>query len=386
MKYKWLIFTPLLALLATLVLAWQLGLFNQILVSLSTPTCSDPVLTTLPTTDENIDSITPLGNISLPNHALPTDHTYYMLKRGADGLPIKTEVFAPANLVVERISYISTTRNGQLFDADYKVDMVPCKKVTIQFDHIRELSPRLATAYKASKARCYENRRAGDLNTYCDAEMNVKLSAGDLVGTAGGGTPSGFDFGATDSRQKPMEFANNKRYRNSYRQTSCPYDLFSPDLKSHLYPFLGSNDQPRLIEPICGTIAQDMPGTAQGNWYQGKGSSDELERQGKTVSLIHDNVDPGLGLIVLGSTFSKVAFSPTHAGVVNREFAEITPGQEIYCYQPDVEGSRVSYGTQSQFKGSVLIHLSSASQLDVEVRSEDCSGSNTFSHPTRFMR
>lgn len=386
MKHKWLIFIPLLILLAAFGFAWQFGLSNQILVSLNTPACSDPVLTTLPTSDENIESITPLGNISLPNHALPTDHTYYMLKRGADGLPLKTEVFAPANLVVERISYISTTRNGQLFDADYKVNMVPCKKVGIQFDHIRELSPKLAEAFKASNPRCQENQRAGDLNKYCDVEMNVKLSAGELVGVAGGGTPTGFDFGATDERQKLLEFANNKRYRSSYRQTSCPYDLFSPELKSQLYKFLGSNDQRRVIEPICGTIAQDVSGTAQGNWYLGNGSSDELERQGKMVALIHDNVDPKLGLFVLGNTFSKVVFSPTHSGLINREFSEVIPGQEIYCYQPDEVGSRASYGTHTQFKGSVLIQMPSASELDVEVRPEDCSDSIAFTRPTRFIR
>lgn len=309
-----------------------------------------------------------------------------MLKRGANGLPLDTEVFAPANLIVTRITHISSIHNGQLRENDYKLDMVPCKNVGIQFDHIRELSPKLAGAYKASKPKCQENQRAGNLNRYCSIDMNIKLVAGELIGVAGGSMATGLDFGATDGRQKPLEFANNKRYRNNYRQTLCPYDLFSPELKSHLYQFLGSNEQRREIEPICGTIAQDVPGTAQGNWYQGKGSSDELERQGKMVALIHDNVDPKLGLIVLGNTFSKVVFSPTHSGLLNREFAAVVPGQDIYCYQPNTTGSRVSYGTHGQFKGSVLIRLPSASELDVEVKSEDCSSNTTFTSPTRFIR
>lgn len=385
MKRKWLIFIPLLILFVAFGLAWRFGLLNSALVSLNTPVCSDPILTTAPTTDENIASITPLGNISLPNHALPTEHTYYVLKRGANGLPLNTEVFAPANLIVTRITHISSSHNGQLRDNDYKVDMVPCKKVGIQFDHIRELSPALATAYDASKPRCQENQRAGDLNKYCSTEMNIKLSAGDLIGEAGESGTTGFDFGATDGRKKKLEFANNKRYRNNYRQTLCPYDLFKPEIKSHLYKFLGSDDQHRVVKPICGTIAQDIPGTAQGNWFEDKGSSDELERKGKTVALIHDNVDPRLGLIVLGSSFSKVVFFPTHFGLINREFAEIIPGQEIYCYHPDATGSRVSYGSSGQFKGSVLIRLPSATELDVEVRSEDCS-STGFKNPTRFIR
>lgn len=198
--------------------------------------------------------------------------------------------------------------------------------------------------------------------------------------------PTGFDFGATDGRQKPLEFANNKRYRNTTRQTVCPYDLFSSELKNHLYQFIGSNNQRRVIEPICGTIAQDIPGTVQGNWYLGKGKSDELERQGKMVALIHDNVDPKLGLVVLGETFNKIVFSPTNSGLINREFAQITAGQEIYCYQPDAVGSRVSYGTQGQFKGSVIIRLPSVSELDIEVRQQDCNHSITFTNPTRFIR
>lgn len=140
MKYKWLIIVPLI-LIVVFGLIWKLGFLNSPLIGLTAPGCSNPILTTLPTSDENIESITPLGNISLPNHALPTEHTYYVLRRGTDGLPLKTEVFSPANLVVERITYISTTRNGQVFDGDYKIDMVPCKKVGIQFDHIRTLSP-----------------------------------------------------------------------------------------------------------------------------------------------------------------------------------------------------------------------------------------------------
>ena len=385
MRHTWFI-VLLLILIVVSGLGWKLRFLNPLLVSLTAPACSDPVLTTLPTSDENIDSITPLGNISLPNHLLPTEHTYYMFKRGTDGLPLKTEVFSPANLVVERITYISTTRNGQLFDADYKVDIVPCKKVSIQFDHIRTLSPKLASAYAASKPRCQENQRAGDLNQYCHAEINIKLSAGELVGIAGGGHPTGLDFGATDSRQKRLQFANNSRYRDNTRHTVCPYDLFGPAQKTHLYGFLGDSFQRRINEPICGTIAQDVAGGAQGNWYLGKGGSDELERQGKTVALIHDNVDPRLGLIVLGSTFSKVVFSPTHSGLINREFSEVVPSQQIYCYQPDASGSRVSYGTSGQFKGSVLIRLPSASELDVEVRSQDCSGSTAFTNPTRFIR
>jgi len=364
--------------------AWRLGFINSVLVNITAPACSDPVLTTAPTGDENIASITPLGNISLPNHSLPTDHTYHVLKRGPDGLPLNTEVFSPANLTVGRITFISTTRDGQTLESDHKIDMVVCKKVTIQFDHIRELSPKLAAAYNTSKPKCQQSQRDQDLNKYCSVNTNIKLSAGELVGVAGGDKPVALDFGATDGRQKPLEFANNKRYRGESRRTICPYDLFGSDLKKHFYQFLGENEQRRVGEPICGTIAQDVPGSAQGNWFDGKGQADKMEREGKTVSLIHDNVDPKLGVIVLGIK-TKLAFSPTYSGLVNREFSEVKPGQEIYCYHPDATGSRATYGTHEQFKGSVLVRLVSAAELDIEIRSKDC-GSAVFGQPTRLIR
>lgn len=385
MKYIWLTFI-LLILVAVGGLVWRFGMTTSIAVNLNSPACSDPVLTTAPTSDDNIDSITPLGNISLPGHALATNHTYYVLKRGADGLPLDTEVLAPADLFVGKITHIASIRDGQLRDNDYKVDMVPCRNVGIQFDHLRTLSPRLATAYANRQPKCKTNQRASDRNMYCDADMNIKLTAGELIGVAGGSIPTGFDFGATDGRLPKLEFANNKRYRSSYRQTACPYDLFGPAIKVHLYRFIGSNDQRRTIEPICGTVTYDLPGTVQGNWYFGKGGSDELERQGKTLALIYDNVDPKLGLIVLGSIFNKIVFVPTQSGLVNRDFAAISPGSSIYCYQPDASGSRVSYGIQNQFKGSALIRLSSTAELDVEIRPEDCGSHSVFSQPTRFIR
>lgn len=384
-KWLWLLLPVLLTGTFGFVV-WQQGSANHLISELTAPTCSDPVLTTAPTKDDaNVTSITPLGNISLPQHALPTEHTYHVLKRGIDGLPLNTEVFSPANLRVTGITHISSTRNGQQRDNDYKVDMLPCRQVRIQFDHIRELAPKLAAAYTASKPRCQEYQRAGDQNKYCTVSMNVKLSAGELIGQAGGGLPAAFDFGATDGRVKPLEFANNKRYRADTRRTVCPYDLYGKEIKDRFSRLLGDDAQRRTVEPVCGSVAQDVSGTAQGNWYQGKGSSDQLEQQQKTLSLIHDNVDAALGLLVIGHSKIKVVFSPIHSGSVNREFAEVVPGQEVYCYQPDGLSSRAGYGSQAVFRGSVLVRLASATELDVEQRAEACS-STTFTNPTRYIR
>lgn len=387
-RKKWLIILVIslgVLLVAAVGLMWRFGFINSLVAELTAPTCSNPVLTILPSSEQNIDSITPLGNISLPQHALPTEHTYHVLKRGPDGVPLNTEVFAPANLAVTTITHISSIRDGQQRDNDYQVDMLPCKEVHIKFDHIRELSPKLAAAYAASKPRCQENQRAGDLNKYCKVELNLTLSAGELIGMAGGGLPTAFDFGATDDRAKPLEFANNKRYGGSTRQTVCPYDLYGQEMKDHFYKLLGDSAQRRTNEPICGTIAQDVPGTAQGNWFDGKGKSDQLEQQQKTLALIHDNVDAKLGLLVLGRQDTKVIFSPTHSGFINREFSEVKPGHDVYCYQPTGLNSRAAYGVQSVFEGSVLIRLISNTELDFEVRSEDCNNA-IFASPTRFIR
>src|SRR3989344_7103350 len=364
------------------------GLFTKLVVEVTTPNCQDPVLTTAPTiNNENLQHLVPLGNISPPGHYLPTPHIYYTLKRGSDNLTLKTRIYSPADVRVERITYIEDTRQGKLVAADYKVSMVPCKEVQIYFDHMQELAPKLAPAWKSGKPSCSENTFGSTaVGRYCKMDVNLTLKSGEEIGNAGGAMPTGWDFGATDTRKTPLQFTNNKRYQTDQLQTICPIDLFPKEIKDNLYQFFGNEYRERTEQPICGTIMQDVPGTAQGNWFDGKGKSYELENAQKSLSLIHDNTDPKLAVMVGGGVLGSdiyIKFLPKHSGTINREFSEIKPETQVYCYQAESLGAAPIPEQQNM---SVLIKLVSEAELQVERLSVPCDTTLMLKNPYTFIR
>ncbi len=95
------------------------------------------------------------------------------------------------------------------------------------------------------------------------------------------------------------------------------------------------------------------------------------------LALAHENYDPSIGAISIGGTIaqrSEWRFDPTHAGTVNREFSEITPGDSIYCYQA------------SGMPGRILIQLVTATTLTIEHQSSSCSGTVAFVNPFAYQR
>lgn len=376
-------------LLVTLIFSLITGISTKVVATLTTPNCTDPVLTTPPTeNNENLAHMVPLGNISPPSHNLPTDHLYYTLKRGPDNLTLKTKIMAPAEVRVERITYISDTREGKLVAADYKISMIPCKQVEIYFDHIQQLSLKLESAWKKGNPRCSEATfGTNNIGRYCDKDVNITLKIGEEIGFAGEARPTGWDFGATDKRTPQLQFANPNRYRKSELQTICPIDLFPTDMKQNLYQFFGNERRKRTEEPVCGTIMQDVVDTAQGNWFDGKGSASDLEKSQKTLALIHDNFNPNMGIFVvnsqaLGVTDKKLTFTPKNSGTINREFSEIKNGELVYCYQDEGIG-HVPEGTPPL---SLLIRLKSKNELEVSTKNSACSSNSTLTNPHLFIR
>ncbi len=376
-------------LIAITIASLATGLLTKVVAEVTTPGCSDPVLATpFTNNNENLAHLVPLGNISPPAHNLATGHIYYTLKRGFDNVTLKTKLMAPADVRVERISYISDTRDGKLVAEDYKISMVPCKQVAIYFDHIQQLSPKLENAWKEGNPRCSESTfGANNIGRYCDKDVNLNLKSGEGIGFAGEATPTGWDFGATDKRVPPLQFANPARYRKNELQTICPIDLFPSTMKQDLYQFFGNERRKRTEEPICGAIMQDVVGTAQGNWFDGKGSANDLEKNQKTLALIHDNFDPKMGIFVvnsqaLGAVDKKLTFTPKNSGTINREFSEVKSGDLVYCYQD--EG--VGYAPPGTLPLSLLIRLKNEGELEVATKNSACESNSTLTNSHLFTR
>lgn len=320
---------------------------------LNMPSCGDKMafFTVSPITSKDFYGIVPIGTLSPTGHTFPSPHLYFHVRRSDpknfDSVPVEVPAVSPGNIRVTKISLIEAINRPDFTDS--YVEFSVCKEIRGYFDHVKKLSSKLQNAYDSAKAiACNEYSQSYQaLGTIqmkkCDKLVSVDLNAGETLGIAGGSKGQMvFDFGAIDYRNKPHVFANSSRwyYRPEILYITCALDYFSSPLKESLKNRLGQSDMSvkRTIEPICGTVAQDKPGTAQGIWVvKGTGA---IGHEGSHLSLAHDNVDPKVGVFSVGTSmekgglkFGKYTFTPQHSGFVDREFSEVTASNEVFCYE-----------------------------------------------------
>jgi hypothetical protein len=245
--------------------------------------------------------------------------------------------------------------------------------------------------------KCDNHTNPNEEITYCQAEMAYSLKAGGEIGIVGAERASGIDLGVSDQRVTAKLYVNPKHHRNS--SVVCGLDLFDATTKAQLYAKLGrqegEGDQakfiPRTIEPKCGEVNQDKAGTALGNWITGEGMMDSPETWDKTIALVHDNFDPTLGTASIGGVISqaqKITFVPTYSGKVNREWSQVTPDNQIYCY--DSSGNSPTHSLSANGPSSeqsyLLISLTDATHLNAEIGAGNCSNNPNFTHLTQYQR
>lgn len=359
------------------------------LQELSTPECgSGPILSVLPTADSDFEYLIPLGNLSPPQHTIPTDHLYYVFKREnpEDSVP-QVDVRSPGKVRFNNVLHITDMQDGKIRTDDYKISFYPCRGVTLYYDHITGFKGGLAEAVKGKKEKCTEaHPRPQDTNRYCSISIDYLAQPGEVIGTAGQKTATGFDFGAIDHRMSPLSYANPKRHRKDAFYVACPFDLYPQDIKAKILPRFGNPGKPRTTEPICGSVAQDKLGTLQGNWFIGDIPADKPESWNKSLALVPDNMDPTISVISFGGNGGpavRVFFEPKSSGLINREFSGISPGSEIYCYQVDITMGGFHSPPPTE---KYLIRLDSASQLTFEVQTGACEEPFHFSSPTTYSR
>lgn len=348
------------------------------------------VFTAPPMAPADFLSITPLGNLNPPDHTVPTDHIYVVIKENntIDPAYDKT-VRAPGDIVIQSMSHNTAKKQGAVFSDDYAIDFSPCNDVRINFGHVTTISPQLQAAFEAARPSCNTQvPRPGDDYTYCRADLNYTMKAGEIIGTAGGGASTGLDIQAIDRRVTGNPYANPSRYRSDALHFVCPLDLFDQTTKAALYEKLGSNRIKRTIEPRCGAVNQDVPGTAQGNWITGVKANDPIDQPGnwdKSIALVHDNFNPAIGVASIGGVIGSptiIAFVPKHDGTINREFSEVKPDGNVYCYQTDAQPGSGNVARS----GSLLIQLTSATTMQAEFIPGACPGSVAFSKATTYER
>jgi hypothetical protein len=364
---------------------------------------------------EELVAIQPLGKLNPPGHTLPTHHTYWDggTVFDAEGRPLFTRtlnVRAPGPMRLVALQYSAEID-------DFKVILRPCLEVQLYVDHVKRLAPAVQAAYETARRYDFPGGTA--------AVLDMPLATGDPIGSGGSalfdpdGRPTsatGIDVGLIDLRRPEKPFANPDRYRlpdavegilppgippgdvalivrdfpPQRLYQFCPLDYFAPPLAESYRALLGSFDGTtrRTIEPRCGDLMQDVPGTLQGSWFEDKpanGLGPDFSNDGdesRLLAFAPDNVDPtrltfSIGEGVEQPVGSPIAWTlpagtyvfgaPRTEGTVNRAFADVTPGA-THCY----EDLAPPFSAAMPLAGVVLIEVSATELWIARLPSPSC--------------
>jgi hypothetical protein len=265
-----------------------------------------------------------------------------------------TDLLAPARIHVTNLHVF--TGKG-----DYEIGFDVCSGVSGYFIHLDTLSPRLEP--EISYDDC-----AGDL---CFAEVDLWFDEGEFLGQVGINGLS-FDFGLIDDSVE-NEFVRPQRYGDYLVHAACGLNYFSEEIRSQYYGKLK-----RTGEPRCGTIAQDVPGTLQGNWFHSRDSAAySFETYHQELSFVHHAMDPSSGVISMGGTLIDAntwQYDPQHEGFVDREPSEVVPGA-TYCYE------RKGWNNER-----ILVEMLDSMTIRIEAQEKPCSEPFAFRNPTMYYR
>ncbi|MFY9484580.1 MAG: hypothetical protein WAP74_03085 [Patescibacteria group bacterium] len=379
----------------------SLNYFND--VSKLSP-CGDTreFFTTLPLALDDFRSIDPLGLLSPTAHVFPAPHLYFRIKleqpNNFNSPVLKVPLYSPANLTITRINLIQATNKSEFAD-DAAVHFSPCAEFKAYFDHVVDLAPKLQKAYdESSTDRCDEytlTYKTGPVNwKKCDKKVNLKISAGELIGYAGGGQgQAALDFAAFDKRIEPNIYANPKRdFRNELPYAVCPLDYFPKLLSEQLKGKLGGlSDGARTNDfvksPTCGKVIHDIAGSVKGNWFLSGIDSSRINDP-PNLALVQGHIDQSLQYFSNGEStkksnldFALYYFEPQNSGFINRDFAQVKSDGNIYCYE-----------TKNSYKNSeltaIIIQLTDPQRLMIQgLGSSNCgSGPWHMTNYTEFER
>jgi hypothetical protein len=352
-----------------------------------------------PIADPNFLGLSPLGSQS--DHILPPDHMYLNVYNNSD---YGQKLYAPSNGWVVQV----TAGNGS-----YSVVFSPCAEVAISFMGLPTISAVLATAVAAAPSydtACGQNTNDGP-GTSCVTNLQFPVQAGQILGSG-----VFVDFGPLqDSRINLTGFANPSRH--NLNRGFCPLSYFQANVLPASQwttgdyiggTYVNGSYEPgtgtyvaRSTTPVCGTIVQDVPGTAQGDWYapgspntQDASYTDETEQ----MALVHDSVfwstavfsvgisDPLYPLLPSGGGQTyKAFFMPktnpdgtfkNDSSRIDIDFSLVTSDGNIYCYDTlnifDPEYSP-NYNTLSGY--IILLQLIDVNDLRIEAQNHS-SGAN----------
>lgn len=221
----------------------------------------------------------------------------------------------------------------------YGVTFYPCREYKSYLGHLSGLSDKLLEAAKSGNYKCNPQYQTGGttVNT-CRSKLVFKVEAGELIGYSG--DAAGVDFGAVDFRISPLVVANTASYMKEMLHYVSPVPYFTAEARAVLESRLASYDGTvkRTADPKYGEYLQDVPGTAQGNWFTGGLSlAVPFQQPESFLALVHEYVDATLPIFSTGDSIKGLpvavyAFRPQASGWINRDFSQVRADGVTYCY------------------------------------------------------
>lgn len=328
----------------------------------------------------NLSNIAPLGSPNPPGHTFPSDHLGFYIERSWLIGMHEVEIVSPGDIWITRIAgteYLSEDPQR----TDHSIDFQPCEELHGWFGHLLTLSDKLEQEYTEPYDWCTEYSTGGNDYNLCVKTVDVSVSAGEVIGTAGSTEQDyAIDVGAYDMRTDALGYANPDRMSNESLHRVCAIDYYYNDTRELLEAELGAFGITRSFEPICGEVEQDEPGTAQGIWFveDTVGTTTEDAH----LSLIHDNIDPTSAVFSVGTSMENLSyglyyFKPADSGLVNRDFSDVTPG-EIYCYNT----SDRWFVINNSF--IILLELTDSTTLRIESQDSSSCGSGPWAFTSAY--
>lgn len=316
------------------------------------PDCGDDALATQPPLDlADIVAVGPMGDVDPARGAAYPGPAISLFIRSQDprlpeGDPARALVVAPVRLWVQHTWRLS---DGNGRPAEFGLEARSCKQVTWRLEHLVFLPPALAKPLEGAAVGGIDCSSEDGPNVFrCDASVpNLEIAPGEDLGLAGNWANKALDVTVRDSRVPAVVFANADR-----AQWACPLDAFVPSVGDALRALPSAPDgRRRTAPPLCGEYMQDVPGRAAGNW---------TTTVGIKLALVHDRVDPGIGVIATTVLFipgTASRFVSNSSGAVNRDFRQVAEDGTTYCYDASAGGD---------LEGIVLLQLPGDGSLRFE--------------------
>ena len=320
------------------------------------PKCADQTYTVPPVDLNEVYDITPLGNLGPPGHTLPTEHMYFHISSGGASEK-KIPLRAPGDIFIMEVSGGEDVDQGE-----FSMFFALCKEVMGYYIHIKTLADAVKELIRDIGCEVW----TFNPSNICARRLVHQVAAGTVLGKVGD-LQGNFDFGVYDLRTN-LEYANQHQYGGRSLHIVCPLDFYDNETRSELYAKIV-----RTAEPKCGTVMQDVPGTLQGNWFLADAANPSGDEQ---LAFVHDNADPSTAVISVGGTFmnhSKWQFAPQSADLTNRDFTDVTPDGNIYCYKSDQPGI-------------IIVQLKSTTELVIEHLQGSCTDAVQFESATTYRR